>query len=124
MIKKTFLIPFAAASVLAAALPAVASAQPMGPINQRQAELDRRIDMGVRNHSLTRAEAGRLRAELRRIDDLQHRYARNGLSRWEVADLDRRMDVLSRQIRWERHDDQRRYGDGYGRDDYRHDYRR
>ncbi|WP_066686746.1 hypothetical protein [Caulobacter sp. CCH9-E1] len=107
---KKILIPIVTVSALAAAtLPAVASAQ---PINQRQDQLERRIDIGLRNGSLTRSEAHRLRAELRDTERLEHRYRRNGLSGWERADLDRRFDRISAQVRYERHD--RDYGYGYG----------
>ncbi len=83
-------------------------------INQRQRNLDRRIDMGVRNGTLTRAEAVRLRAEFRQLARLEARYRRtgSGLNGWERADLDRRFDRLSAQIRWERRDQQYR---GYRR---------
>ncbi|ATC33103.1 hypothetical protein CA606_12645 [Caulobacter vibrioides] len=117
---KKILIPIVAVSALAAAtVPAVASAQ---SINERQDRLERRIDMGLRNGSLTRSEAYRLRAELRQTARLEHDYRRGGLSRWERADLDRRFDRISAQIRYERHD--RDYGYGYGHDrDYRGDRR-
>lgn len=83
-------------------------------INARQRNLDRRIDMGVRNGTLTRGEAVRLRAEFRRIAYLEARYRRTGygLSAWERADLDRRFDRLSARIRYERQDRQYR---GYRR---------
>lgn len=73
--------------------------------------------MGVRNGSLTRVEATRLRAESRQIAQFEYRYRRtNGLQGWERNDLDRRFDNLSRKIRMERHDrdDRRRPGPGYG----------
>ena len=114
---KKILIPIVAVSALAAAtVPAVASAQ---SINQRQDQLERRIDIGLRNGSLNRQEAYRLRAELRETERLEHRYRRDGLSGRERADLDRRFDRISAQIRYERHD--RDYGAGYGdrRDDHR-----
>lgn len=82
-------------------------------INQRQAQLDRRIDQGIRNGSITRNEAIRLRSEFRDIARLENRYRANGLSNWERADLDRRFDGLSARIRWERNDGDR-YGAGYG----------
>jgi opacity protein-like surface antigen len=107
---KKILIPIVTVSALAAAtLPAVASAQ---PINQRQHQMERRIDIGLRNGSLTRSEAYRLRAELRETERLEQRYRRGGLSGWERADLDRRFDRINAQIRYERHD--RDYGYGYG----------
>lgn len=80
------------------------------PIDRRQAQLDRRIDQGVRSGQLTRTEAYRLRAEFRQIARLEARYRHGGLSRAEEAALDRRFDDLAQKIRWERHDDQRRYG--------------
>lgn len=105
------LLSLTAVSALAAAtvVPAVASAQ---SINQRQAMLERRIDQGLRNGSLSRGEAYRLNAQLRETARLEHRYRRGGLSGWERADLDRRFDRISAQIRYERRD--RDYGHGYG----------
>ena len=82
-------------------------------INQRQAQLDQRIDRGVRNGSLNRREAYRLRGEFNQIARLEARYRVNGLSNWERADLDHRFDRLSAQIRAERND---QYGSGYGND--------
>jgi hypothetical protein len=82
-------------------------------IDQRLAQLDRRIDQGVRDGSLNRREAWRLRGEFNEIARLQARYRANGLSGWERADLDRRFDILSNEIRAERHD---QYGYGYGYD--------
>jgi len=107
---RKFLIPILAASTLAAvAAPAIAA--PWVNINQRQAQLDHRIDVGVRNGSLTRREAMNLRAEFQYIVQLETRYRRTGgLQMWERRDLDRRMDLLSSRIRYERHD---RDGRGY-----------
>lgn len=92
------------------AVPTVASAQPWQSINQRQANLDRRIDQGVRNGALTRREAVQLRSEFRQIAFLEARYRRSapGLTLWERRDLDRRLNVLSRKIRIERNDRQNR----------------
>ena len=79
-------------------------------INQRQAQLDRRIDQGVRNGSLSRREATRLRGEFNSLQRLEVSYRRGGLSVRERADLDRRFDRLSASIRYERRDnDNRRY---------------
>ena len=101
---KKFLIPILAVSALtAAAAPAMAA--PWQNINQRQANLDRRIDVGVRNGQITRNEAYRLRTEFRGIVQLESRYRRsNGLQNWERNDLDRRFNALSAKIRYERHD--------------------
>lgn len=122
MKKLTTLALAGAASVLALTATA-ASAQPYRgdyrgndwqSINQRQMQLDRRIDRGVQRGEITRAEAYRLRGEFNQLARLEHRYRVNGLTRWERADLDRRFDRLSAQIRYERNDRDRQYGYGYG----------
>jgi coenzyme F420-reducing hydrogenase beta subunit len=80
-------------------------------INQRQAKLDQRIDGGIRNGSLTRTEAVRLRSEFQALARLEDSYRRsNGLQANERADLDRRFDTLSAKIKYERRD-----GEGYRR---------
>ena len=101
---KKFLIPLLAASTLAGfALPAAAA--PWMNVNQRQAQIDHRIDVGVRNGSLTRREAANLRYEFQGIARLETQYRRTGgLQRWEMRDLDRRLDRLSARIRIDRHD--------------------
>ena len=79
-------------------------------IAQRKYQLDRRIDVGLRNGSLSRREAGRLSAELNALVRLERSYMRGGLTRWERSDLDRRYDRLAVQIRVERRDrDNRRW---------------
>jgi hypothetical protein len=79
-------------------------------IEQRKMQLDRRIDQGLRSRQLTNAEAIRLRSEFNAIASVEARYRRNGLDMRERADLDRRFDILAAKIRYERTDDQRRYG--------------
>lgn len=103
---KRTLLTLMAATSMAAAIPAIASAQPWQNINQRQANLDQRIDVGVRNGQLTRAEADRLRVEFNGIARLEatYRASRPGLTVAEMADLDRRFDALSARIRFERSD--------------------
>ena len=114
-----------AAGALAFAAPA--SAQVWQSITQREAQLDARIDAGVRDGSLTRQEAFRLRGEFNDLVRLETRYRADGLSFGERADLDRRFDALSQEIRFQRNDDQSRNGGydrggygrgGYGRGDY------
>lgn len=105
---KRFLVSaLALATAATAAAPAMAA--PWQNINQREAQLDRRIDQGVRNHSLTRAEASSLRGQFRQLVRLEARYRQGGLNQWERRDLDRRFDVLSARIRAERHDRQDRF---------------
>ena len=121
---KNFVIPalvLAAASVAVPAAaqnynhgpsraPAVQSYQNWQNISDRKVNLDRRIDQGVRNRSLSRREADRLKSELNSLVRLERTYLRGGLSRTERIDLDRRYDRLSAQIRSERRDyDNRRH---------------
>jgi opacity protein-like surface antigen len=104
---KKFLAMAVAASALAVAAPA--SAQTWQSINQRQANIDSRIDAGVRSGDLTRAEAMRLRGEFNDLARLEARYrSSNGLSMSERRDLDVRFDRLSAQVRFERNDRQDR----------------
>ena len=87
-----------------------ASAQAWQGINARQAQLDQRIDQGVRSGSLTRAEASRLRSDVRGLARLEQRYRANGLTRWERQDLQRRIDTITARVRFEKHDRQDRRG--------------
>jgi len=110
---KRTLLSVAAAAAVIAATPAAVSATPWEPIRERQADLEHRIDQGVRAGQLTRREAGRLRDQFRDIQRLEARYRRTDggrLTPGERADLDRRYDRLSQHIYAEKHDDQtRRY---------------
>ena len=108
---KTFTLMIAGLGIAAATVPTMASAQGYGnwqTINARQANLDRRIDVGIRNGSLNRNEAVRLRTDFRALANLESRYRRGGLSLGERRDLDRRFDALSARIKYERHDRQDR----------------
>ncbi len=80
-------------------------------ISQRKYQLDRRIDQGERNRQLSRREASRLRSELNALVNLERSYMRGGLSYRERAELDRRYDRLSMQVRAERRDHDNRRGD-------------
>lgn len=113
---KTMILTLAAATALTAG---AAAAQPFGwgpidrsftPIDERQERIAFRIDQGVRSGQLTSREAYRLRTEFNRIARLEARYRINGLSGWELADLDRRLDMLTTEVRIARRDDDRRYG--------------
>jgi len=97
-----------AASITVLSLSAAAQAAPWQSINQRQANLENRIDNGVRNGSLTRREATRLRNQFYHLERLERQYRRGGLSWSERRDLDRRFDRLSAQIRFQKHDAQNR----------------
>lgn len=104
--KRTMLSLVAASALAAAIVPAAADAAPWMSINQRQANLDRRIDAGVRDGSLTRGEAVSLRSQFRQLVVLEDSYRRSrpGLTLTERADLDRRFDTLSARIQVARND--------------------
>ena len=116
---KTLMIPVLAATTaavaLGAALPAAAQSYRHAPvyesrhdgwrsIHQRKYNLDRRIDQGVRTRQLSVREASRLKSELNSLVRLERAYQRDGLSRRERMELDRRYDALSAKIRYERRD--------------------
>ncbi len=120
---RKFIIPAVVlAAVASTALPAAAQSYHGRPpvhhagysdwqsINARQANLDRRIDRGVRSGQLSRREATRLRSEFNGLLRLEANYRRGGLNAWERADLDRRFDRLAGQIRYERNDWDNRRG--------------
>src|SRR5689334_13366194 len=106
MRKRTHIALMAGAALTLTA--GAAAAQGWMSINERQAQLDQRIDAGVRSGDLSRNEAMRLRAEFNGLASLESRYRVNGLSPSERADLDRRFDQLAMQVRAERHDGDRR----------------
>lgn len=81
-------------------------------LNQRQAQLDSRIEIGARRGLITRREAANLRQQSYEIARLEARYRVNGLNPRERADLDHRFDRLEARIAREVHD--RDYGAGYG----------
>jgi hypothetical protein len=77
-------------------------------LGQRASNLERRIGQGVIDGSLTRAESSRLQRRLWRIERIEHRYRRHGLTEWERQDLRRRYNGLSVQVNRQRHDRQHR----------------
>ncbi len=101
---KHIALAIAGLGAVATAIPA--SAAPYQPINQRQYNIDARIDQGVRSGALTRNEAGRLRAQFRDLTRLEYRYRASGggLSMGERADLNRRFDALSQRVKMQKHD--------------------
>jgi hypothetical protein len=120
---KKLIVPAIALAAASVAVPAAAQSLSIGvssgpayvqnygawqSIGQRKYNLDRRIDVGLRNGSLSRREATRLKAELNALVRLEYSYQRGGLTRWERSDLDRRYDRLSAQVRAERRDNNNR----------------
>lgn len=105
---RKFTMMLAALGVATAAIPVAANAAPWQSINQRQANLNARINQGVRTGALTRNEAFQLRVQFNNLVKLEarYRYSRPGLTFVERRDLDRRFDALSRQVYAQKHDRQ------------------
>ena len=77
------------------------------PLGQRRAALLARIDAGVRDGSLTRNEADRLRSDYDQLVRLESQYSADGrLSAEERADLRDRYAALSQRVGDERNDAQ------------------
>ncbi len=82
------------------------------PLYQRRADLDARIDAGVRDGSISRTEAGRLRGEYEGLVQLETRYAADGrMTTAERTDLRDRYRALAQRVGDERRDDDMDYGD-------------
>jgi Ni/Co efflux regulator RcnB len=109
--KRIVLSLIAAASLASVAAPAFAQGprpSDWQPLAQRQDNIERRIDDGMRSGQLTRREARSLHNQFRGLLRLEDRYRRDGMSRRERADLERRYDALSERVRFNKHDDERR----------------
>lgn len=98
---RTLLVLFLAALPL----PALAWHAHPRPVGARQATQQARIADGVANGQLTRCEAARLEARSAHIERREAAYrASGGLGPVERADLERRLDSVSRDIAEQRHD--------------------
>jgi len=106
--KRTLITLLAGAALIASTgAPTFATAQRSGipdifqSINDRQAELDARIDAGVRDRSLTAAEAAQLRAEFTQLAGVESQYRRSppGITPQERTDLNNRFDRLEAAYR-------------------------
>ena len=122
---RKFMIPAIVLSTLVAAAPAAAQYDYRGG-NRGDNRFDRQIDQLVdRIHRaedrdlISRREEDRLLREARQLNTLENRYSRGGFNRWETQDMQRRIQQLRAQFRWERVDGNDRRG-GDWRDDRRY----
>jgi hypothetical protein len=123
---KKFVSVLLAASALLAAAPALAQPVPGGGyergynregVRDDLRQIERRIERGRADRSLSRREAERLSVAVQDIRRLERRYYMDGrLNRAERQDLENRVERLKRQVRWERNDSDNRRGDGGYRD--------
>lgn len=114
---KKFTLMLAGLGIAVSAVPMTAATAAPAPayqswqsINARQANLEMRINQGVRSGQLSRSEAARLRNEFASLNRLeaQYRHSRPGLTMAERRDLDRRFDALSARINAQKHDREHR----------------
>jgi len=98
---KTILLAMTALTALAAAAPAAAQAPAQAGvgIEARIDELDARLEAGIRQGSISRAEAQAIRPDLRALTRLERQYGRDGLTRVERQDLRQRSVALRERIR-------------------------
>ncbi len=83
-------------------------------IGQRIAQLDARLQAGIRAGVIDRSEARSLRLQMRQLTRLEQQYSYNGLTRAERTDLQQRLRTLREEIRRAdggRYDRDNRYGD-------------
>ena len=84
----------AGGALAAAAMPALAQSYDVNTANREDAirsRIDRHADAG----DLSYGQATRLRRELSQIVDLDQRYQSDGMSDWQVRDLDRKSTRLN-----------------------------
>jgi len=88
------------------------------PLADSRATFNQRLEAGVRNRSLTRAQASRLAADFNALVQLETGYARNGIDARERQDLEARWADLNRRVGDDWRDDWRDggYDAGYGQD--------
>jgi Ni/Co efflux regulator RcnB len=70
-------------------------------IDQREAQIDQRIDSAVRRRAITIGEARNFQFKLNNIEQIEIAYKRHNrdLTRVEVRNLNYRLDLLSNEIR-------------------------
>jgi hypothetical protein len=97
--------------ILAATLAFPAAGATADPrVNQRQFNQANRIAQGIASGELTARETARLTAEQRAIRVEERVYKSDGvLTPHERADLHRDLAAASRDIRYQKHDGQRRF---------------
>ena len=107
--KITITLAFALTTVMA--LPAIASAAPpASSVSKRQVRQNVRVIRGVKNGSITRNEARRLRTEQRNIRQTKRRMLRNDgrINKRERRRLNRMQNRANRHIKRARHNNRAR----------------
>lgn len=74
-------------------------------IDRQLDQIEDRIRRAADRRQISRREEYRLLNMAERLDRLEDRYSRNGLTQWERRDLQNRLQHLRQQLRFERRDD-------------------
>ena len=98
--RKALIALMAGGALAATALPALAQSYDTG-VSQREDNIRARIDDGTRTGDLSYGQAARLRGELREIVDLDARYQDEGMSDWQMRDLNSRLSLLAARVNHE-----------------------
>jgi hypothetical protein len=79
--------------------PALAQSSAGHSIAEREAHIAQRIDEGVHNGTIDRAEAKVLRERLRKVQSLEGYYrGSHGFTAWERRDIERRLNALNARL--------------------------
>ena len=95
--RKALIALVAGGALAAVALPALAQSYDSNTA-QREDIIRSRIDRNADAGRLNGIQATRLRRELSQIVDLDQRYQSDGLSDWQVRDLNSRLSLLSSRV--------------------------
>ena len=95
--RKALIALVAGGAMAAVALPALAQNYDSNTA-QREDIIRSRIDRNADAGRLNYGQATRLRRELSQIVDLDQRYQSDGLSDWQVRDLNSRLSLLSSRV--------------------------
>ena len=98
--RKALIALAAGGALAAAALPALAQSYDSGAA-QREDIIRSRIDRHADAGDLNNGEATRLRRELSQIVDLDQRYQAEGMSDWQIRDLNSRLSLLSSRVNYD-----------------------
>jgi hypothetical protein len=89
----------AASLALGIAVPASAAQwNAPGQMRQQIAQLDRQIDRAQANRMISHREARQLDQRVDNIRAMFNGYARGGFTRYELSNLDNRIDAVKRQL--------------------------
>jgi len=90
----------AGGALAAAAMPALAQSYDVNTA-QREDNIRSRIDHHADAGDLSYGQATRLRRELSQIVDLDQRYQSDGMSDWQVRDLNSRLSLLASRLNYD-----------------------